>query len=236
MKTSPTPKPSLVLLCGLLSDERVWQHIADSLHDIATVSILNFRGFDSITAMAEHLLATTTGTISVAGHSMGGRVALEAYRLAPGRFQKMALLNSGMHPRQEKETAGREQLLALAAEQGMGAVADTWLPPMMSPAGQQNETLMTNLKQMICRYSVQDFQKQITALLNRPDAQPLLSQINIPTLLICGDADRWSPVAQHQEMVAYLPDSHLVTLANCGHMSTVESPEEISQAFRNWLT
>ncbi|AJQ94903.1 alpha/beta fold hydrolase [Gynuella sunshinyii] len=236
MTTSPTPKPSLVLLCGLLSDELVWQDIADSLHDIATISILNFRGFDSITTMAEHLLATTTGTICVAGHSMGGRVALEAYRLAPQRIYKMALLNSGMHPRKEKETAGRQQLLTLAAEQGMSAVADTWLPPMVGPAGQQNETLMTSLKQMVCRYSVQDFQKQITALLNRPDAQPLLSQITIPTLLICGEADRWSPVAQHQEMAACLPDSHLIALANCGHMSTIESPQEISQAFRNWLT
>ena len=86
--------------------------------------------------MAEAVLRTAPERFSVAGHSMGGRVALEIYRLAPDRVARIALLNTGYLPLAagaagEEETRKRGELVALAQSQGMRAMLAQWLPPMI---------------------------------------------------------------------------------------------------------
>ncbi|MCX7152243.1 MAG: alpha/beta hydrolase, partial [Proteobacteria bacterium] len=83
--------------------------------------------------------------------------------------------------------------------------------------------------------SADTFAAQINALLHRPDATALLSQIDCPTLLLCGREDSWSPLARHQQMAALLPHATLEVIADCGHMSTMERPQTVAQAMRNWL-
>src|SRR5882757_10675371 len=85
-------KQSLVLLCGLLSDEAFWTDIPQRLASVADVSVVSFRGFSSIHAMAEHVLAVAPERFAIAGHSMGGRVALEVIRTASRRITALALL------------------------------------------------------------------------------------------------------------------------------------------------
>ena len=229
-------KPSIVFLCGLLCDEFVWQQIAESLSDVADTTIMNFQGYNSITAMAENVLALSPDKFALAGHSMGGRVVLESYRLAPHRIDRITLLNTGVHPKRDSEIPGRQKLLDLAATKGMEAVADTWLPPMIGPQAQQNASLVQQLRQMVCRHSAGEFQGQITALLNRPDARQVLAHITVPALLVSAEDDHWSPVSQHQSMLESIEHARHIKLSNTGHMSTVEAPLEISAALREWLT
>src|SRR5690606_25981813 len=75
---------------------------------------------------------------AVAGHSMGGRVALEMLRLAPQRLAGLALLDTGIHALRpgeagEKEKAGRYQLLQIAETEGMRAMARAWVKGMIHP-------------------------------------------------------------------------------------------------------
>ncbi|RBF35498.1 alpha/beta fold hydrolase, partial [Xanthomonas oryzae] len=76
-------KPVLLLLCGLLCDAAIWQLQRAALRDLADVQVVDFAGFDSITQMAAHVLAIAPPQFALAGHSMGGRVALEIVRQAP---------------------------------------------------------------------------------------------------------------------------------------------------------
>jgi len=231
-----SPKTPLVLLSGLLCDRFMWQTIADQLGDIADITIFSFAGFNSISEMADHVLANSPGHFALAGHSMGGRVALEVIAKAASRVNQLALLNTGVHPRREAEVPGRQRLLDLSINKGMAAVADTWLAPMMSPTGLANSALMQQLKQMVLRHTAQDFDGQIQALLTRPNAEAVLPFIQVPTLLMSGTEDKWSPISQHKEIQKHISGSQLVTLEGAGHMSTVETPEAISRAFRQWLT
>lgn len=233
--SNTTNKTPLILLAGLLCDRYMWEEIGALLADIADVSIFSFAGFDSISAMAANVLANSPEHFALAGHSMGGRVAFEVYRQAPQRVKQLALLNTGIHPRTEKEIPGRQKLLDLSINAGMEAVADTWLPPMLSDTARQNPRLLDQLKQMVLRHSPQDFNGQIQALLNRPHAETVLSLINVPTLLISGSEDKWSPVSQHEVIQQQIPHSRLVVLEGVGHMSTVEAPEKIAEAMREWL-
>jgi pimeloyl-ACP methyl ester carboxylesterase len=231
-----TEKTPLILLTGLLCDRYMWEEIGALLADIADVTIFSFAGFDSISNMAEKVLADSPKHFALAGHSMGGRVAFEVYRQAPQRVNRLALLNTGVHPRTETEIPGRQKLLDLSINAGMEAVADTWLPPMLSDTARKNPALFEQLKQMVLRHSPQDFNGQIQALLNRPHAETVLSLIQVPTLLISGSKDKWSPVSQHEGIQQQIPGSRLVVLEGVGHMSTIEAPEEIAGAMREWLS
>ncbi|MBR9791474.1 MAG: alpha/beta hydrolase [Gammaproteobacteria bacterium] len=231
----PSNKTPLVLLCGLLCDRLMWQEVGTLLDDVAEVSIFSFAGFDSISQMAAHVLASSPEQFALAGHSMGGRVAFEIIRQAPQRVTQLAFLNTGVHPRSDKEVPGRQRLLDLSRDAGMAAVADSWLPPMLSHTAKQKPELVEQLRQMVLRHSTEDFHGQIQALLNRPDAEQVLSQVRVPTLLMSGTEDQWSPVAQHQAIQQQIPGSRLVVLDGVGHMSTVEAPGQIAGAMRNWL-
>ena len=116
-------KQPLLLLSGLLCDETVWADIPERLADVAEVRILSFGGFSSIAAMAAHVLAVAPERFALAGHSMGGRVALEAVRSARSRLAGLALLNTGVHTVRDGEPQSRGRLLRLAYEKGMSALA-----------------------------------------------------------------------------------------------------------------
>src|SRR5216684_7362599 len=144
-------KHPLLLLSGLLCDETVWADIPERLGDAADVRIISFRGFSSIPAMAEHVLTMAPERFAVAGHSMGGRVALEVVRSAPRRVSGLALLNTGVHTVRDGEPQSRGRLLRLAYEHGMSALAAEWLPPMMAAGSARTVELMPRLIAMVER-------------------------------------------------------------------------------------
>lgn len=223
----------LVLLSGLLCDNYVWKEVASKLS--CSHQIFSFAGFDNITDMAKYVLANTPDQFTLVGHSMGGRVAIEAYILAPERIVGLGLFNTGVHPKRDEEVAGRQALIKLALERGMSAVADKWLPPMLSSTAISNAQLIDNLKAMVERHSVADFQQQIHALLTRPNAQSVLPAIDVPTLLLSGDQDNWSPINQHKDMLKRLTHGNLIALPNAGHMSIVERPYDVANAIKKHL-
>ena len=100
--------------------------------DIADVTIADFSQLDDLTAMACAALELVDRPVDVVGHSMGGRVAFEVWRLAPERVRTLVLLDTGAHPAGPDEPATRQPLLDVAA-QGMRALAEAWLPPMVHP-------------------------------------------------------------------------------------------------------
>jgi pimeloyl-ACP methyl ester carboxylesterase len=227
-------KPHLLLLSGLLCDETVWADIPERLADVAQVRVLSFRGFSSIGAMAEHVLAAAPERFALAGHSMGGRVALEVLRTAAARVVGLALLNTGVHAVRDGEPQGRERLLRVAFDQGMPALAAEWLPPMMAKGARAAE-LMPRLTAMVERSSADVYAGQINALLNRPEALSVLPTIAVPTLLLSGSEDTWSPVSQHETMRRRIPHATLFEVHGAGHMAPCERPDAVALALREWL-
>lgn len=228
---------SLVLLPGLLCDRAVWHSQIDAL---GPAFVADHGSLDSLAAMAAHTLATApAGPLAVAGHSMGGRVAFEMLRQAPDRIERLALLDTSYHPLAdgaagETETKGRLALLAIARRNGMRAMARDWALGMVHPSRHDGPVFEAVLD-MFERHTPDIFAAQINALLNRPDCSELLSTIRCPTLLLCGREDAWSPPSRHEHMQRAIPGSRLVVVEQCGHMSTMEQPEAVSQALADWL-
>jgi pimeloyl-ACP methyl ester carboxylesterase len=226
---------SLFLLSGLLCDGTVWGDVPELLADAADVRIVFFRGFASISAMAEHVLSVAPARFAVAGHSMGGRVALEVLRRAPQRVSAIALLDTGVHPVREGEAQSRGELVRLARAEGMAALAAAWLPPMMGASAARVAAVMPSLVEMVKRSTPEAFSAQINALLHRPDAAPVLSGIKVPALLLSGKNDNWSSLAQHREMQRSVAHAALVGIDDAGHMAPIEQPEAVAGALRAWL-
>ena len=234
MKPLPD-RPVVYLLPGLLCDATVWAPQVRALEPDYEVRIPDFFGLDSIEAMARVVLQDAPARFCVAGHSMGGRVALEVFRLAPDRVERLGLMDTGVHGVRSHEAGTRQILIDLAYKDGMQAVADSWLPPMVHPKRVGDAALMDPLRAMILSASPEIFEGQQKALLGRRDATPLLAQIACPTLVLCGRQDGWSPFSHHVEIAAGIAGSVLVPVEDSGHMVTVERPEAVNAALCDWL-
>ncbi len=231
---------TLMLLPGLNCDAAVWAPQVAALQGQARCVVPAWGLRDSLTAMAQQVLdEASTERFSVAGHSMGGRVALELMRLAPQRVERLALLDTGTHPLAageagEKERAGRMALLKVAQTQGMRAMAQEWAKGMVHP-DRIGGPVFDEVLAMFDRGSAAQYAAQIHALLNRPDAAPLLPGITCPTLVLTGRQDAWSGPAQHEAMAAAIPNAQLVIVEDSGHMTTLEQPQAVSAALTDWL-
>ena len=228
-------KQSAVLLSGLLCDETFWTDIPQRLSGIAETQVVSFRGFSSIPAMAQHVLDIAPQRFAVAGHSMGGRVALEIMRAAPRRITGLALLNTGVHAVRDGEPQSRSHLLRVAYEHGMSALAAEWLPPMLGADAARAAELMPRLSAMIQRFTADAYAGQVSAMLNRPEVLSVLPTIAVPTLLLSGSDDSWSPVSQQQSIRRRIPHATLFEIHGAGHMAPLERPDSVAIALREWL-
>lgn len=223
-----------------MCDDTVWLHQIASLRTGRIIRVAEHALSDSLGAMAERILADAPPRFALAGHSMGGRVALEVLARAPERITRLALLDTGyeaLAPGEagEREKAGRMRLLDIAQRDGMMPMAREWARGMVHPTRLTDAALMDEIHSMIARSSPEHFAAQIRALLARPDRTALLGTISVPALVLCGREDGWSPLSRHEEMARRIPGSRLVGVADCGHMSTMERPEAVSTALREWL-
>lgn len=234
-------KPTLMLLPGLMCDQRVWQPQIDALSDAWDCRVPDYDFADDLGAMAEHVLSMAPERFALAGHSMGGRVALEVMRRAPERVLRLAMLDTGYKALAdgeagEREVAGRMRLVEIAQCQGTGVMGEDWVQGMVHPDRLSDAALLAEIVEMIGSKTVATFERQIHALIHRPDGTEVLQAIRCPTTFICGSHDSWSPVSQHQEMAELVRHSRVVTIEDAGHMSTMERPDAMNEAFWQWLS
>src|SRR5207253_4964483 len=143
-------------------------------------------------------------------HSMGGRVAFQVFRMAPDRIAGIALMDTAATPRPEgiageQEAQQRYRLLAKARTEGMRAMGVEWVQRMVHPERLYDAPLMNAVLDMIARKTPDVFAAQIKALLERPDARPVLREIQCPALVLCGRQDAWSVLAHHEQIAAMIP-------------------------------
>jgi pimeloyl-ACP methyl ester carboxylesterase len=117
----------------------------------------------------------------------------------------------------------------------MPALAAQWLPPLMSSDAARTAELMPRLTAMIERFAPDAYADQVRAMLARPEALSILPTIAVPTLLLSGSDDAWSPVSQHESMRRRIPHATLFEIHSAGHMAPIERPEAVAVALREWL-
>jgi pimeloyl-ACP methyl ester carboxylesterase len=227
-------KPPIIILPGLMCDSRMFAGQLAAFPGSAVVGGF-YAGCDRIEAMADYALARLPARCALMGHSMGARVALEVVRKAPERVERLALVDTGIHPVNPHERKGRYKLRDLGRGEGMAALVDCWLPPMLATAQHEDRALVASLRAMAVDAGLTCFEAQIEALLHRPRVETLLPTINCPTFAIVGREDGWAPVAQHADIVAAIPGAQLRIIDGAGHMLPAEKPEAFNKVVSEWL-
>ena len=234
-------KPTLMLLPGLMCDDTVWAHQIGALSEAWECLVVDYEDDDNLVTMARRVLDQAPDTFAMAGHSMGGRVALEVMRLAPEKVQRLALLDTGYAKLAdgdagEKEVAGRMARVKTAREQGVAAMARDWVTGMVHPDRLNDASLINDIITMFERKTPAIFEAQIKALIERPDATSVLANIECPTTFIVGRQDAWSTPEQHEAMADKVRHSRLEIIEEAGHMSTMEQPEAMTDVFWRLLS
>lgn len=241
MKSHAALPADLLLLPGLMCDDAFWEPLLPELPSSMSARVVDYGQADTLEAMAGVALAQATERFALAGHSMGGRVALELLRLAPTRVQRLVLMDTGCLPLAagiagERERAGRLALVDLARRDGVAAMALKWLQGMLHPAKLHDPLLVSEVIQMFCKKSVTHLAGQQNALLTRADASAVLQGLRMPVLLLCGRQDAWANVAQHEAMRALTPHAELVVIEDAGHMTLMEQAMPTARAITDFLS
>ena len=229
-------KPALVLIPGLLCDERLWRHQSEALADLADLILVpDVTGQDSVQDMAQDILEAAPERFALAGLSMGGYVALEIMRQVPDRVEALALLDTSARPDTPEGTKTRLALIEMAQDGRFDEVWRTLLPKIVHPDRVEDPGIVAVVEGMARSVGPEAFERQERAIIGRPDSREDLPGISCPTLVLCGRDDVLTPPSLHEELADGIPGAILRIVDRCGHLSTLERPEEITRAMREWL-
>lgn len=225
---------TLVLVPGLACTRALF---GPQMPDLPGPVLVADHGSDeTMAAIARRLLAQAPERFALAGLSMGGYVALEVMRQAPGRVTRLALLDTSARPDTDEARANRERLIALAASGRYADVHPALWPRLVHPDRVGDRALEAEVRGMAEATGAEAFIRQQRAIMGRADSRPLLPGLEIPTLVLVGADDQLTPPDLAREMAEAVEWASLVVVPRCGHLSSLEQPEAVTRALRLWLT
>jgi pimeloyl-ACP methyl ester carboxylesterase len=229
-------KEPLVLIPGLGCTAALFEPQIARLSPERSILMADHTKDESVAAIAERLLGTAPERFALAGLSMGGYVALEVLRQAPARIARLALLDTSARPDTDEARANRRNLIQLAKQGRLDEVHAALWPRLVAPAHQSDERLEEIVRRMLQETGPDAFIRQQTAIMGRLDSRPFLSSIEIPTLVLVGAEDLITPQEIAREMAEAIEWASLVVVPGSGHLSSLESPEAVSEALQEWLS
>jgi pimeloyl-ACP methyl ester carboxylesterase len=228
------PLPTL-FIPGLSCSARLYAaQIADLWH-CGPVTVADHTRDESMRAIAGRILRLAPPRFALVGLSMGGYIAFEIFRQARERVSRLALLDTSARPDRPDQTAVREQRIALARAGRFAEIADQMFPLLVHPGRHADTDLRRMVHQMDEDTGAAAYVRQQTAIMSRADSRPDLAAIGCPTLVLVGDSDALTPPELAREMADAIAGARLVVVPDCGHLSTLERPEVVSEALVQWM-
>lgn len=230
----------LVLIHGYPLDHTIWDEAAPLLEEDFDLIIPDLRGFgqsdlteadDSIVDYASDIADLLTHLkikkAFLAGHSMGGYVALAFAREYPERVSGLALISSQVLADSPERKEGRYETAKQVIGHGAHVVAEAMTTKLSS-----NARVREFARNLILRQRPLGICAALTAMAERPDSTDLLQTFKFPVVIVHGDADALIPVERAREVKAALPQAHLVELLGLGHLPMMENPQEAAEALK----
>lgn len=222
------PAENILLLPGMMCDARLWGPQLCALE--LPVFHADTTTTDNIADMAAKALDNAPERFAMAGLSMGGILAFEIWRQHPERVTHMALLDTNPRAELAARQSLRMQQIQTALAGGLRELAIEALKPVyLAEAHRDDEELLTKILDMVMDLGPEVFRTQSLALRDRSNSVPTLATIDCPTLIMCGAEDSICPVEYHEFMAKRIPQARLRIIDNCGHMSSLEQPDIVTE-------
>lgn len=198
--------------------------------------VWNYDGFRSLDAWAEDALSRAPDSFALVGLSLGGIAAMALLRRAPGRVCRLALLDTNPGGDTAAGAAQRTRDFARAEEVGLERfIAEEMIPRQLHPDNAADAELREVVLRMALDAGMERWRGQLDLVASRHDSRGLLSSLRVPTLIGCGDSDAVCPPELHREMAELIPGATLKVFPRCGHLSSLESPDAVSEALMNLM-
>jgi 3-oxoadipate enol-lactonase len=228
----------LVLIHGYPLDHTIWEPTVPFLaknFDLILPDLAGFGGSglskkdyhmtDLAGDLAALLDALKIKRAAIAGHSMGGYVALAFAHAYPERVLGLGLVSSQALADPPERKAARYSDAEHILAQGVKDVAEG-----MSGKLTASVELRERLKELILRQRPEGLARALRAMAERPDATPFLAEFGFPVAIVHGLADQLIPVERSRAVRAAVKTGTLTEIAEAGHMPMMDAPQETAQA------
>jgi pimeloyl-ACP methyl ester carboxylesterase len=185
--------------------------------------------------MADSVLAASPDRFALAGHSLGGSVALAIVARAPERVERLALLNASAQPPSDDQLKAWDELEDRARNGSFVKLAERFARECVPKARVGDGLLIERVAAMVESCGPRMLLRQLAAQRSRTDQRPGLTAITCPTLIVSGAEDTVSPKDRQQELAAGIPASRHECLERVGHYSPIEAPDQVAAALARWL-
>lgn len=242
--------PPLVLVHGHPFDRSMWTpQVQHAGRDGRRLIVSDLRGYGRSTVvpgktplmtfaqdLADLLDHLGVAEIILGGLSMGGQIVMEFHRLFPDRLCGLVLADTA--PQAETEE-GRRARIAMAdrlLREGMDGYAKEVLPKMVAPANiQRFPAVAEHVLGMMRRTPPEGAAAALRGRAERPDYVASLSRVRVPTLIVVGSDDEFTPIDDARLMHRIIPGSTLVVIEGAAHMPNLERPAEFNEALSTFL-
>jgi len=238
--------PAIVLFHSLLADQTSFDKVLPSLVKNHQVIVLSLPGFDassfvggSLDAIADQIAGSLkTLNLSPAptfiGNGYGGFVALNTAIRHPSIVSKLVLADCGACFTEPGRAAFRG-MSANAEKNGLAAIADVAMRRLFAPAYQeQHPDLIAQRKERFLSINLETFHGACNAL-STMDLRPLVANLQIPSLVLCGEFDEATPPAMSEELANLLPNAKLNILPGLAHVPQLQDPEAFFAAIESFI-
>ncbi len=238
----------VALVHGFPLDNRIWEGQVAGLSDKYRVIAPDLPGFGksqpprpfTMESLADSLHAFLTQIralpCALAGLSMGGYMSFAYDCKYPTDLKALILVDTKAEGDTPDGKAGRNKMIETARASGSPAIAAAMMPKMLAPQSQQTRPqLVQQAKEIMEACPPQTIEYALAAMRDRNDYRDCLASIAVPTLIVVGEADAITPPAVAESMNKAIAHSKLVVIKGAGHLSSMEQPEQVNQALRQFL-
>jgi len=186
-----------------------------------------------IANLLDHLELTQ---VVLGGLSMGGQIAMEFYRLFPERVRSLLLADTTPQAETAEGRRGRIEMAHRVLHEGIEPYAAEVLPKMVAPHNiEALPALAGHVLDMMRRTSPEGAAAALRGRAERPDYVAMLASIAVPTLVVVGRDDEFTPVADARAMYELIPQGTLAVIEGAAHMPNLERAQEFDAALRAFL-
>lgn len=225
----------LVLLPGMMCDARVFSRQITVLSAERAVMVAPITQGNRVEEFAVDILDQLPQRFALAGHCLGGSVAMELLRRIPDRITRICLMSTSPLADTPAIAAEREPLIVGAQVGRLDEVLGEALRPEYLAPGPDRMGILKQVQQMGLGLGPDVFVRQFRALQRRGDQQATLRRCKVPALILCGEHDMLTSVKRHSFMAELIEGGRLKIVSDAGHIPTLEQPDQVVQALQDWL-
>ena len=228
-------KQPLVLLPGMMCDERLFAPQIEVLASACAISVADLTQHDSMAGLAASVLNESPQTFALAGLSMGGIVAMEIMRQAPERVTRLGLIDTTPLAEADAMKARRAPQIETAKAGGLPEIIKHEMKPNYLATGLHRSQILDLCMDMAIDLGVDAFVNQSVALRDRQDQKEILKRVTVPTIVMCGEGDVLCPIERHQLMHDLIEGSTFEIIGGAGHLPTLEQADKVNTVLLRWL-